>query len=404
MLAMANLYTFRNFASVATHYSVAAGVAAASYVLGQPWTIVAGAAMAGVMTASIFKFNRMMNDGLIEHPKIHEHSPKLGQMVEELYKASGLSSDKYPVYDFQMKSKKGESSLYAALRQIFGLAAKTPNAAASHWDKPVIMISEPLLELLEDDEERAVLAHEFAHVTARHGYLGLPQRAIGLGSRVSNALLTVVTAFSAGFMNFAGAFGSALAATYVVNKLHPKSDIIFKSDDDLTLREKHEKKSAKKLTNAFGMAAGLGAFAYFVPAYVPIWAAVKAINVTSGVAEKTFSRSNEYQADRGAVVLGADPLALITSLRRITALCERSRKKAWGDEEPPQSGALTKWWKQVNSTHPKLEDRIGRLADIARNHGRSEKDIEQAVSGKIDISKGKDIPYDILKVMASRLV
>ena len=104
---------------------------------------------------------------------------------------------------------------------------------------------------------------------------------------------------------------------------------------------------------------------------------------------KSLSRRHEYQADRGAVALGADPLALATSLRKLTAVMER--------DEPELASSLNvhkgsffarigKRFELLYASHPSTELRCKKLAKMAAKQGRSTEEIEQALTGEVDIS------------------
>jgi len=385
----------------------AGGVAAASYTLGQPWAIVAATTLtAGLMVAGLKANKHVLENELKEHPKSHRYSTSLGRIAEELYKASGLDAEKYSIYDFQINpnAPKKKGPLTGLIRDMMQNAQGIPNAAALHLGKPVIMISSPLLELLDYAEEKAVLAHEFAHAAARHQHVHMPQKFVVAASKLTNGLNLLGTALAAGFWSFAGAVVANSVVTALVAKIHPKSALLSADDASLHVRELHEKKNAKKLVTAFSQVSGVGIFTYLNPVYAPLWAATIGLKTVANLSLNGLSRSLEYQADRGAVELGANPLALISSLRKISALQERSIQKAWGEHPVPQRGALSKWWKNVNSTHPTLENRVSRLADLARRAGYAEDNIQETINKKPDVGAVQDIPYDIIRTMASRLV
>jgi heat shock protein HtpX len=402
------LYSFKNYAAVVAHYAGAFAVGVGAVMLGQPWALAAGAALSvGVMSA-IFKLNReILENHLKEHPKVHKHSPKLGEMVEELYKRSGLSHENSPVYDFQIKDREpGDrhtktGKLRNALRKQFGNISLIPNAAAFRVGKPVIIISEPLLKMLDDEEEKAVLAHEFAHAAAHHIKLSIPQKTILMGARISNTLTVLATAISAGWGFIAG-IGASIVAGGIIKSTHPNGHLIDEKPSDLALPDIHKRKQVSTLRNTFANVAGAGTITVYAPYYLPIYAASLGMALSAGLITKSFSRANEYQADEGAVTLGASPLALITSLRKITSLMERSRADAWGHNEMPKPGMLSKTWKKANATHPQLKDRIDALCKIARKQGYSGDEITQACEGPVEIENVDNIPLSTIEMMAAR--
>ncbi|MDB5490302.1 MAG: hypothetical protein JWO78_151 [Micavibrio sp.] len=318
--------------------------------------------------------------------------------MENLYKKSGLKSENHPVYDFRGKkqSDTDEPSLFDFMKKI-------PNAAAFSLGKPVIMISEPLLKLLNDEEEKAVLAHEFAHIKSQHIALKLPFSLLTGVAGLSNGLTLLGAVLASGFWKATGVAVAAIATTKVANKLSSNRELLATEDKNLEVKDIYRKKQAQRLLKPFSMAVGFGGLTYLNPLYPALLLTVKGLSMTSKILTGTFSRSAEYQADKGAVALDANPLALISALRKITALMERSRQHAWGNEPVPQPGYLRKSWKEATATHPTLENRIARLADMARKQGYDENTIKQVCKGPVDISEAEDVPYDVLKAMAIAL-
>ena len=397
------LYRPRNILSAATHYGGTGAVIAGGLMIAQPWALGAAALLTGGLSLWLIKRQKdFLENDIAAHPEVHKFSPRLGQIAKELYTRSGIRANKYPLYDFRAdeeKAKRKNGLLDTLFQQIFNLMSKTHNAAALRLDKTVIMISEPALKLLDDEEEKAVLAHEFAHAAARHQHLGMPQKLLAGASNMANKLTVLGATLAAGWLGVTAAVAATVGVLALVAKKHSKGDLIFKDDEKLNLREIFDK---KRVTKNAGLAASVlttGILTYFNPAYLPLYAAATGLGLASGVLSATFSRSMEYQADRGAVELGANPLALITSLRKMTVAMEQSRKQAYGGEVP-QPGYLTKFWKQITSTHPTLERRMGRLADIARKQGFGEDAITKATKGPIQVSKGNNIPYKVIRELA----
>lgn len=400
-------YSARNYLSTAIHFTGAVGLGFASYSFAQPWALItASAFMIPVYAISLFSAKKQMETGLVEHDKSYSYSPKLGQIMEDLYNKSGITSKNYPVYNFE--ELKTAEEVGAATKHkkpsFLNLMKKIPNAAAFSMGKPVIMISEPLLKLLNDDEEeRAVLAHEFSHINSKHLTLTLPIKILQSVSRMANALTVVSAAISTGFWKFVGVTAGSVIAANTIKKMTPYSQLLATDNKDLTVKEIYQKKKIERLIKPFTMAAMLGGMAYINPSFPLIWLTSRSIGVGNKLLTASFSRSNEYQADKGAIALDANPLALISSLRKIDALMQRGREKAWGNEPVPQPGMLRKAWKDATATHPSLTNRIARLSDMARKQGYDEDTIRIVVSRPVDISHAEDIPYETLKAMVIAL-
>lgn len=405
----AKLYTARNYLSTAFHYAATGGIVAASFTLAPAWAIVAGGLLAGGVTVFSLKLNKsLLENYMLRHPDVHEHSQTLGKMTKELYEASGLKSEDYPVYDFRVdrkKIKEDGSINKEVLAEIFNKATMVPNAAALNLGKPVIMISEPLLKLLDEDEEKAVLAHEFAHAAARHQHLKLPRTVFASTAAIANGLTVLAAALATGVGGILSAIGGVVVGRLSFTLIGKKSDreLLFKKKKDLTLSEMHRRNKYISRKNTAGRLVALGVLSFLSPAYLKIWLAAKSLNISSMVMGRIFNRSIEYQADRGAVALGANPLALAKSLRKINVVYQKSYKAAFGEDEVPKSGTLTKIWKQATSTHPTTERRVKRLAKMARKQGYGEEEIKQAVNDPVNVSDDNIIPYETIRQIALRM-
>ncbi|MEM6812356.1 MAG: M48 family metalloprotease [Pseudomonadota bacterium] len=401
-------FKLQNFNSVAgffSHYSGLALLGSAALAIAQPWTlIVSGAFTTGLMAWSLKSNKDVLENGLLKHPRAHKFSPNLQRIVDRLFERSGLGEHEAVVYDFQTKVEpdKKEGLLHKLIKRTLDNVASVPNAAAFNMGKPVIIISEPLLELLDDDEEEAVLAHEFAHAAAKHQHVALPHKLLSSVMKVSNSLVVLNEMINAGVVGISLSLVAAGTLSSAVKRLHPKGHLLEDEDDsdtpvflrkrEKTMRELAEIKSVKKF-NAYVSGAGATAVtSLFNPLYLPIRLLAGGINLSATFLEKSFSRNKEYQADRGATVLGASPLAMITSLRKLSEVQKRSIQKAWYPDQAPQSGKLSKKWKEQFTTHPSIEKRIGRLVGIAKQQGYSEFEIHKAVHGRLRIPNTVNIP------------
>lgn len=398
-----NLYTPRNIFSIATHYGATAAIAAGSLLVGGPWLM--GAAVlitGGISTLVIREQKKYLENNLVQHPDIHEFSPRLGKTADELYAKSGLKAEGNPIYDFRAdkdKTAQKPRALDKLFEKLFDVMAQTHNAAALKLGKPVIMISEPLLKLLNDEEEKAVLAHEFAHAAAHHQHIGMPQKLLAGVAGTTNGLAMIGAFWMAGWRGMLTGVVAGVGSALLLKKVCDNDGILSAKDDTLSLSELAKK---KKITTAISTASSLvtaGVLTLFNPMYLALYAATKVMSGASKVITGAFSRSLEYQADRGAVKLGGDPLALITSLRKMTIVAERSKKEAFGGELP-KSGALTKAWRKATASHPTLDNRIARLAKVAKKQGISEEFISKAVSGPIEVAAEHNMSYSVIKQLA----
>ncbi len=396
------LYTVRNVLSVAFHYAVAGAVMAGSVMLAPLWAVGAGAVLiGGVAYLSIKLQKELMENHLVRHPDVHAFSPSLGKITQDLYKKSGLSVKDNPVYGFRVDKEKirQRGAFYQAIAKVLTKVGDTHNAAAVRLSKPVIMISEPLLKLLDDAEEKAVLAHEFAHAVAHHSRIGLPQRLILGVSASANVLTTFAAALATGWVGVMSALGGQAVSKLLFHAARNKTGLLSQKDDLLSPKDLVEKKKVLGQQKVFTAVVTTSILTYFAPVYLGIYAAAKGMLLTGKVFSGTLSRSMEYQADRGAVVLGANPLALITSLRKMTIIQERARKLLFKGADMPKAGWLSESWKKAQSTHPTLENRMGRLAKIAREKGFTGAEIDAAVKGNIAVSADNNMPFHVINTL-----
>jgi len=330
-------------------------------------------------------------------------SPNLGKIAKELYAASGLSAADFPIYDFRIDENKitdKSEGVRKALREQFNSMADVHNAAALNLGKPIIMISKPLLALLNDAEEKAVLAHEFAHAAAKHQHLALPQKLLGTAISFANGLTRFAAFLSAGWIGVPVAIATGIGTKLAAARWGGKWDLLKKPNEQLSMPERLEKKKAGQKIKVVGAIGTTVAVSLFNPLYPFFYAATKAVSAATKVVAGTFSRSNEYQADRGAVELGASPLALITALRKMKEVQEVSLKEVFGTL--PKAGFLSTAWKNATATHPTIPRRTARLADIARQKGFSDAQIDAAVNGNIAVGPEHRMAPALIEKMLAR--
>ncbi len=403
-------YSLRNYLGIAINCGATAGLAVAAYAIGNPWAIGISTFFAGgYFMASLAGSKKAMEKSLHAHPDIHELSPRLGKIARELYAASGLKADSYPIYDFRARADNHKDTAedrdyLKKLDKTLRVSRLVPNAAALNLGEPVIMISEPLLAILNDEEEKAVLAHEFAHAAAKHHNTLMPHKILGAITRYSNLGTALIAAYAVGFQNFVGGIAAQAVTQYLIHKTHRHSHLTKVDKKELTALDRYKLGQMERFKAGFGRLLTLGYFSALSPAFAPIWAGIVTINTGLKVAEGSLSRSFEYQADKGATKLGGNPLALITALRKLEVLQERSLKKVAGyDASIPKPDLVDRAWKRATSTHPTTPQRISRLTTIARRQGYDAATIKMATHGPLDLDKNIHIPYDAIRVVTARL-
>lgn len=401
------LYRFRDITRVGANYMAGFGLATTAFMLGNSWALVIGAGVStAIIAISTNKARQFIENNLRLHPPEHMDSPNLRRMVERLYMLSGLNLKNAPVYDFSPEKasddNKKEKLFNRVLREVFKRTAMTPNAAASNWGKPVIIISEPLLELLDDEEEYAVLGHEFAHAAAQHQKVTFPLKLVLGSAKVSSAL----NLFSVGAFNFLKSFGVQVIATgssaHIMNKFKIFPGVLEKDQKPRDAQEHavHKKQSARR--GSVATASGMAAAGIIHPPFLMLLAGLKVTQKVSLLVSRKLSRDFEYMADRVAVTeYQANPLKLVTALRKMETLVERSQRNRMGYAlKDLETGTLSRYWQSVTRTHPETPKRIMQLAAIAREKGFSEAEIDQAVQGAVEIDHASDLSPEIIDAIA----
>lgn len=381
------LYKPRNVASVSAHYIAAGAVLGGVALVASPWVLGASAVLLGLgQAAGIAVAKNLYEKKLQRHDDAYEYSPRLGETVKELYAKAGMKQDDCPIYDFKVDESKVKGTVEEkkTAGKIFEKIGQMHNAGAIFFGKPIILVSKPLLKLLDDAEEKAVIAHEFAHAAARHHYMKTPvSYALGVAG-LSMGLTVLGALFATGFWVGIGAMvGTGVLAAVTGAKLGK------------ALPEEKHKKTVKTATGVVSGGALLTVGSFIHPAFPFLYAINLATKYAGKVINARLSRSNEFQADRGAVELGADPLAMITALRKITIVHDRAKAAAG----MPKKGALTEAWTKATATHPALDRRIARLSKLATKQNRPAADIEAAVKGPIHVDAVHDMSPEVLKQM-----
>src|SRR5207248_150192 len=224
-------------------------------------------------------------------PVSREEAPRLYEIVEDLARRDGLPMPRLYV------SPEAQPNAFAT--------GRGPNHA-------VVAVTQGILQVLDDDELRGVLAHELSHVRNRDILIG----------SVAAAVALMIT-FVARIAMFSAIFGGG-------------------GDSE-----------------GGGNVIGLLAMAILAP-------------LAAGLLQMALSRSREYQADAsGAYLIGeGEPLA--RALQKIEAAAKRTPMDVNPAEATayiinPLSGRKVNF-ANLFPTHPPTEERIARLRNFDRTH------------------------------------
>ena len=222
-------------------------------------------------------------------PVSRQEAPRLYEIVEDLARRDGIPMPRLYV------SPEAQPNAFAT--------GRGPNHA-------VVAVTQGILQVLDDDELRGVLAHELSHVRNRDILIG----------SVAAAVALMIT-FVARIAMFSAIFG----------------------DGD----------------NEGGNIFGLLAMAILAP-------------IAAGLLQMALSRSREYQADASGAHLIGDGEPLARALQKIEAAAKRTPMDVNPAEATayiinPLSGRKVNF-ANLFSTHPPTEERIARLRNFDRTH------------------------------------
>jgi heat shock protein HtpX len=224
-------------------------------------------------------------------PVSREEAPRLYEIVEDLARRDGIPMPRLYV------SPEAQPNAFAT--------GRGPNHA-------VVAVTQGILQVLDDDELRGVLAHELSHVRNRDILIG----------SVAAAVALMIT-FVARIAMFSAIFGGG-------------------GDSE-----------------GGGNAIGLLAMAILAP-------------LAAGLLQMALSRSREYQADASGAHLIGDGEPLARALQKIEAAAKRTPMDVNPAEATayiinPLSGRKVNF-ANLFSTHPPTEERIARLRNFDRTH------------------------------------
>jgi heat shock protein HtpX len=267
-------------------------VMAAGYFVGGQQGALIGLGLSAVMNFATYWFSDKMVLAMYGAKEVAvEDAPRLHQMVEELAKEAGIPKPR-----------------------VYRVAMPVPNAFATgrNPEHAVVAVTDEIVRILDEQELRAVLAHELGHVKNR------------------DILVSSVAATLAG------------ALSYIAQMAYFAS--MFGGGED------------EEGGSPLGF---LGDIVFFLLA--PVMAMILQMAV---------SRSREYGADAAGAKISGTPLALASALRKLENYSQAAPLVAEPKNEatahlfivnPFRASAIM----SLFSTHPSTEDRIARLEKMA---------------------------------------
>ncbi|MFN7113890.1 MAG: M48 family metallopeptidase [Alphaproteobacteria bacterium] len=358
--------------------------------IGPPWAVALGFVIVGMFALwGLRRRKRVFSANLAVHPDVSDISPNLGRIMADLYQRAGVRPQDYPLYDFRTGAGADKSTA------AFGNMAETPSAAVMDLGRPVLAVSAPLLALMDDEEERAVLAHEFVHLTEKHVYWCYIHGLFAGVVTWAGSLIQMAWFFSASAVAVGVSLAVGAAMWFYLRNF--SADGFYLHDKPAVPDEIYKMRKKRSQIRIWARAVFTSALvmAMFNPPYLVIYAAVWALRWSAAIITRGVSRVTEYRADAGIVALGASPLSLMTALRKLSILQERALGAA-----AAQRGAGWRW--RLLGTHPSLPHRLRHLSAVARRQGIAASEIKAAATDPIVIGEEHNYPLWLIQRMQAQ--
>lgn len=320
-----------------------------------------------------YRATQLSNRYMTPYSDSHEFSPNLRKIVDGLCAAAGKKPSEVPVYGFDHGSVEKLDMTSRRRLYTYMVSMQTHNALAR---SDMLLVSVPLLKLLDDAEEKAIFAHEMAHVVYRHSLYGI---VIGVMVYIASVLVPTyfwLTCATYGLHILVIAIAVWMAARWISAKFLP---------------------GWMNQMKILPFVALYGGMSVYNAAFLKVAVIVLVLNRLPRVCQGLYSQVCEYMADKAAVDLGADPLALAMALRKITFLKDRAQQKFRKGKPLSKDGLLNAYF-QLYSTHPPVESRVEKLCHIACfKQGIPWDDMQKVRRGAIDLPADHDIPDNVVQ-------
>jgi hypothetical protein len=383
-------------------------VCAASVLFAPAWVAVIAAAYVAAQTYAKIKLAKYTAGELLKkHDNLDTIAPNFGTISKELYNKSGLSPEKFPIYDAKLNTETAlelDETVKVSRFRLF-LISLVKNERTLQTAPSMIVIPKSYLELLDDAEKKSVLAIQFAEIKSANekpNPAGFVSSLITRTSNAVNSLCMIAGFFSTSFASILTTMGTTFASDIALKAFGTSESIetLQKETKDLTLLELFTRKKTEILDKVALETVMVATMSAFNLAYLGIHVVARTLQAAAKAAHSAVSRELSLQADRDSVEqLGTDPLALITALRKIDAVKDNSIKNVYRGAPIPDKGYLRKAWDKACNPFPSTERRIAQMVTIAQKNGVAQSDIEQAVSGAITVGPEHNLPREAVTHM-----
>lgn len=282
----------------------------------------------------------------------------LKQAADKLGARAGLAPEDRKIYDIFIPEPAVEDQ-YKSFRKDFNSIAAIPVARIVLMGKPKAAISRPLLDIITRDEMSAIVAHEFTHLKHQFSHSKVPQFMEWMGK---SAAFTCYSTMSLATLNQSV---SALALTATAG--FAGWSVAKMSGVALV---------GPRLENALQYSA-LYASA-LNPAAIPLFIGGFLCSKSTELLTASYVRQCEYEADLGAIEMGAKAKDLILGLRK--------HKAALDIYEPATTTLTEKIQNRLYAAHPPLRSRFKYFSTAAIAKGEDAEGIKQALTMKVEAS------------------
>ncbi|MDB5491175.1 MAG: hypothetical protein JWO78_1024 [Micavibrio sp.] len=378
----AKFFRWPNYVQEAAHIGAAAALMAGVGFWVGPLTLLGCAAGAGLLVVGGNVWFEKVMPSIFTRREVNDTGrTKLQAMVEYFTSKAGL---KHTPTLYDMKIDKQELAKQEENHTTPAQVQRIFNAAAAGFRRPNVLISEDLLEAMEPKETESIIGHEFAHLGAEHIKLQMAANWLQTTTMFSAMFGFGAAVISEGWLVGVASIAASAGISVAAHKMMPKKE-------DRYARDGTPRPGVRR--TQLGILAGqetlsIGVLAYANPKVVLAAFAIEhGFFWSSNLINKSLSRRHEFQADAGAVAMGSDPLALITSLRKMERALELNEPAIARSLNWRQGPLYERGLKMIESlfrTHPDTQRRCNRLAKIAAQQGRSADEIKVALTGLID--------------------
>jgi heat shock protein HtpX len=372
----------------ALHLGAAAALVSAVGVWVGPLTLAGCAAGAGLLVVGGGKLSDKFLPKILKRREVDMRGAEgLHEAVKEFTPKMRLPQEP-SLHDFEIdmdevRKHSDVTANPAQLQRVF-------NAAATGLTRPVIIVSEALMQGLEKEETRAVVAHEFAHLGGDHIRLGMVANWLQMTTMFAAMFGLGGAVVSEGWMTGLLSIGGSVAIAYGGSKIMPRKEERYASDGTL------KPGAMRRQMTIWGAQEALSIGILAIPNPAAVLTAVAIEHGYFWAAQflnKSLSRRHEFQADRGAVAMGGNPLKLITSLRKLEATLQMNDPalalaRDW--RRGPWYSRPVKLVETLFKSHPDTQRRCARLAAMGKKQGYSDEEIRQALTAPIDIAALKE--------------